>query len=295
MRRLFRAEDNENEFLTNGYTKSLGIDQYQISALQEIYLKLQIKDTIGLGYNVGMNSNIKAKRIEMQSLIIDTIGSTISNLLDKYVPYSATFMNKVNKRHLLIKAHQDFSYTNEIELHSFMCWIPLIDVSFINGALGYISGSHNSCNYTRGFPSPMHPTPVLVHQVELMKFFKIVPMKKGEAIFFNHKTIHGSFPNVSGFDRLAVGVNFIKKGVSPLAYIFNPEFNGKKIDEYEVYSNFITHFSKTELQMQYSSGKINIPYDKIDTKEWTSPDLSYHNLLSSLNLKEGDANSLTVS
>ncbi|MFN8276304.1 MAG: phytanoyl-CoA dioxygenase family protein [Chitinophagales bacterium] len=274
MGRLFKSEVHEQAFVNSGFTIAGGIDEFQIQALYEIYNKLQIADDIGLGYNVGMNSRIREKRIAMQRAIIETIGDTIANQLDGYKPYSATFMNKEHKKHLLIKAHQDFSYTDENQYPSFMCWIPLLDVNLQNGALGYIPSSHMHLTYPRAFPSPLQPTPVTEHQVSLMKYFNIMPMKKGEAIFFNHRTIHGSFPNVSGKERLAVGINFVKKETTPLAYIFNPQSKGAEIDLYEVDSQFITDFTNSMLHEQYQSGKIQIPYKKVNTIRWPYPDLS---------------------
>lgn len=281
--KLFKDLNIDAEFNSRGFVKCGKIDKDTLQKLIDLNQKLNIPDYFGLGYNVGMNSNIYELRKNMQEGIINIVAPYVVTLLDDYIPYSATFHNKDTTKNLFVPAHQDFSYTREPDFPSVMCWIPLVDVTIENAAIGFIPKSHLFYDYIRAFPFPLAKTPVTENEIRLMKYFEIVPMNAGDIIFFNHKTIHGSFANNSRAERPAAGLSFVKNGEKILQYIFNPKTDGKTILVYEVERDFIARNNNLVLNKMYSNGDMQLSEKLVGEIGYVSADTSWESIERKLN------------
>jgi hypothetical protein len=108
--------------------------------------------------------------------------------------------------------HNDWSIVDETKYDSINVWIPLQDTTPENGALWVLKGSHRIDLPIRGggallpdftaFAEPLKP------------YCKPIAAKAGEAILFYHKTIHGSYPNATGADRVVSTFSVIPKQAS---------------------------------------------------------------------------------
>jgi hypothetical protein len=80
------------------------------------------------------------------------------------------------------------------------CWIALADANETNGCMTIIPGSHLG---------PLRPHPHLGRAVvppeELAKSIS-VPLRKGGALLFNGRLLHGAHPNASNQDRRNISV-----------------------------------------------------------------------------------------
>jgi hypothetical protein len=262
-------------FFKNGYVKYGRIDDYILNEIIQLNKKLSIPDYFGCGFNVGMNSDIKELRKAMQDEIKQLIEPYTTQLLNEYESYTASFLNKLPRKDCFVIAHQDFTYTDETQYPSFMCFIPLVDTTIHNAALGFIPGSHNYYDYIRAFPFPGVPTPVTENCTALMPYFDIINMKAGEMVFFSHNTIHGSFSNYSGSPRPAVGLSFIHKNTSPYLFIHNPKTNGKTILKYEVDNYFLVEYNNPAIKAMYESGNAHFPYPLLDEIVYNEPETGW--------------------
>ncbi len=275
---------NANDFLSKqGFVKHGKINNTAIEQLIQLNEKLKIKNSLDTGYNVSMNIYDKELRKVIQGKIIEIVAPFALDLLIDCVPYAATTHNKVANKNILVPAHQDFSYTNEQNIPPIMCWIPLVNVDIKNAALGFIPKSHLLYNYICAFPFPFAKTPITENSTRLMNYFDIIKMEAGEMVFFNHNIIHGSFPNYTNKDRLAVGLKFTKKEEKIYTYIHNPKTYGKTILKYEVERDFIAENNNTSLFKMYNDGTIMLSEKLIDEFDYQILDPSWNKLELKLN------------
>lgn len=271
---LINSEANDR-FNKYGYSRIGNISKEVVDELVHLNNQLSIPDYFNCGFNVGMNTDIKSLRKSMQDQLYKILSFIPQTYLNEYEIYTASFLNKLPREDCFVIAHQDFTYTDELLYPSFMCFIPLVDTTIKNGALGFIPESHNFFDYIRAFPFPQIPSPVTENSIDLMQYFDILELKAGELVFFTHNTIHGSFSNYSDELRPAIGLSFIKKGVNPNLFIHNPKTNGKTLLKYEVDKYSLVEFNNPCLKQMYASGQIDLPYKLLDEIEYKFPETSW--------------------
>jgi ectoine hydroxylase-related dioxygenase (phytanoyl-CoA dioxygenase family) len=135
--------------------------------------------------------------------------------------------------------HQDWTVVDETEFASITCWVPLIDTTTQNGAFQVIEGSHLFSDALRG-PS----LPVAFEGQDLSCFLKTIPLKKGEAIIFNHALIHASHSNLSEKERVAVTFGLTHKDASLLMY-YQKE-NG--VEQWQMPDNMFLEYPKVRFE-----------------------------------------------
>ncbi|WP_293355774.1 MULTISPECIES: phytanoyl-CoA dioxygenase family protein [unclassified Microcoleus] len=127
-----------------------------------------------------------------------------------------TFVNKkANEFDRGVELHQDPSFSDETSLQTLGIWCPLIDVNEQNGCFYTVPKSHLlnlKPRFSREFPYSQET-------LSLMKqdYLASVPMKAGQALIYNNRLFHGSFPNITDNERLAV-ICFIIPKDSPVYF-----------------------------------------------------------------------------
>lgn len=96
--------------------------------------------------------------------------------------------------------HNDWSVVDESQYLSINVWMPLQDTSPDNGGLWVIKGSHKMNLPIRGGGALLPDFSGVAE--ELKPYCTPVNAKAGEAVLFYHKTIHGSYRNTTGADRV---------------------------------------------------------------------------------------------
>jgi hypothetical protein len=162
----------------------------------------------------------------------------------------------------------DDEHTDEEIYNCVNVWIPLIDVDAENGALYLLEGSHTIKLPPRGIGLPFA-------YIELQDFIEQrstpLPMKVGQALFFNPRLIHGSGFNLSDQDRPAIVVGLIPKQ-APLYVLMRHD--GLEQGFYEKFSIEEDFFFEVEIgkrpQFAKSLGVFKFPeltYNKEDIKK----------------------------
>lgn len=138
---------------------------------------------------------------KVNDLILSVAKDEIKNHLIDYEILFSNFLLKKAVDQSESDPHQDVTLVDESKFLSFSIWIALTNTSPANGCLRMLNYSHKMPGGIRPNPSyPWRYRDVIPHiQSSLIDY----PMKKGEAILFAHSTIHASYPNLSGVDRLA--------------------------------------------------------------------------------------------
>jgi hypothetical protein len=156
----------------------------------------------------------------------------------------------------IVPPHQDWTFAdNEGEYSSVTCWITLVDTTLENGYMGVVKGSHTMLNNLRASPSPQIPTPLMDHMFPLFPYMEMYEMKAGEALIFDHRTFHGSTPNVTDSPRIAIGLGFTQKDATICHYTL--KMNGKKdtLLKYYVDDDFLLKYDNSLLSRMYDKGE----------------------------------------
>ncbi len=139
--------------------------------------------------------------------LVTYLSKNLQNTFIEFQPIFANFMVKEGGGNNPMPLHADWTYVEEDQLQSFAVWIPLVDVTLANGTIGVIPYSHDFSNKIRG-PRIMQWEPPIGERI-INEFGKLIPMKKGNALIYNHRTLHYSLPNYSKTVRPAINISMV--------------------------------------------------------------------------------------
>lgn len=173
-----------------------------------------------------------------------------------------------------IDIHQDWSFVNEHEgFKSYTVWTALHDIDNNNGGLYVIPKSHRITNYPRKVPVSLHTTPLKLFEKELKGWALPIFLKKGQAIIYDHRTLHGSFPNTSQKERVVVGFSITHIDSELQLYYTNPVDNKDKLYSYAK-SFFLEKNNSYSFEQAYEDAKI--PSGLVFKRDITKPEQDYN-------------------
>jgi hypothetical protein len=195
------------------------------------------------------------------------IAPRVAELMPGYATCVRHFIVKRGHPHAQSLAlHQDFNFVDQTVNRAVHVWITLVDVDEHNGCLTVLPGSHLLTHHISAMG--LNATPYEPYRDVLEADCRIgVPMKAGEALFFDERTLHGSYPNKSPDLRIAAGAVFLPKGVRQRLYVTDADEPGL-LDILEVESETSLDYS-TVMRPPYPEG-----FQKIGTVEYTARPLS---------------------
>lgn len=178
----------------------------------------------------GFYATAHSSDIPFRNKMNDKIKSVFQSSIDSYFvnceALGGSFVVKTKSQTERLHPHQDWNIVDENKYRSFNIWVPLVDLSEKNGAICVLPESHLwGLNY-RGPNIPDKRAD------QLEKFWgemKTLHMQAGEALIYDHRLYHASFPNKTDKYRLA-SVFGIKPKTAEMYYYYGTE---KSIDVYE--------------------------------------------------------------
>jgi hypothetical protein len=180
----------------------------------------------------GIYATAHEKNLELRKLIFDEIDAAfdqpIKSTFNQITPLGGSFVVKYPGEKSHLEAHQDWSHVDEDKYRSFNLWVPLTDLNQDNGAIMVMPKSHLWLKKTFrhvSIPSAYNKVKNLIWDNMIV----LDNMKKGDALFYDHRLLHGSFQNNTKKPRLAIAFGTIEKGAQLKIY-WNE--NGK-IEEYD--------------------------------------------------------------
>lgn len=274
MEPLFLDSENQKFFEENGYLKLPALDENDVQVLRDFLGELGLKDELGYGFHVGMDNPDK----EIVSRMMEKIQSTVlpkvqPNMVDAQI-FTASYVLKDQNPKGVVPPHQDWSFVEDETRHcSVTCWIPLQDVDIENGCIGVIKGSNRFFDSERPSPSPQVPTPLAKHMYTIFPYLQLLPMKAGEALFFDNRTIHASPPNTSDAPRLAVGLGFTQKEAEIRHYYMKPGTNDTLL-KYKIDPEFFKKYDNAGLSKMYDRGELIEGYELAGEQPYKWEDLT---------------------
>lgn len=194
-------------------------------------------------------------RKQVDALLKQVIAPKLKNLLRGYRPLFGSFVVKPMADGGIMPMHSDWQYTNE-DQPSFGVWVPLVPVNKENGALVMVPGSHRHATMLRG-----QNTQNVYSIIEpLLKADRVVTLEQpaGEAVIFDHRTIHGSGQNYTLQPRLAVAITMAPIDADLVHLYRNPAIHApNQMGKYIVPEDFYLNYDLTKPpHNQYKVGDI---------------------------------------
>lgn len=208
-------EDELNEhFCSKGYVIADFIPPSILKELQLFYKKNSPENIEGF-HTTHFSKNTEYKKI-INDGILAILRPTIENILYDHVAIFANFMIKDGHGQNAMPLHADWTYVEEPHDISLSMWIPLVDTNIQNGCLGIIPYSQYLSSAIRG-PRIIQSYPESEKKL-INKMGKLLPLKSGQAIFYDHRLLHYSTPNSSNEPRPAINISIVPKNRNIIHY-----------------------------------------------------------------------------
>jgi hypothetical protein len=168
----------------------------------------------------------------------------VGGLLPEYDMAFGNFMVKEGGGNNPMPLHADWTYVDEQQHTSMAIWLPLVDTDAGNGCLGLIPYSQHLTHHLRG--PRIKQCEYGIHEVLINSAGKLIPLKAGGAIIYNHKLLHYSLPNNSGSVRPALNLSLTPRNTTIVHYTM-PE-GKEQVQKYEVPDfDFFIHYDNFQV------------------------------------------------
>ncbi len=256
MKPIFKDGNVQAQFDKEGYALVDMLDEAEVKELREFYASLNNNHIPSYGFHVSLDNSDSGFVERVLSKIKATVKQKADTVFDNYKIFTTSFVVKEKNPISIVPPHQDWSFTKESDgFVSATVWVALVDTDMQNGAMGVLLGSNKFFSHTRPSPAPEFKAPMDPHVFAIFPYLKLIPMKAGQALIFDNKTIHASPPNVSDNVRLAVGFGVTQADAPLRHYYLKPGSNNKTILVYDIDDYFFTHYNNGKLLELYKQGK----------------------------------------
>ncbi|MCC6582404.1 MAG: phytanoyl-CoA dioxygenase family protein [Chitinophagales bacterium] len=255
MYNIFNDPQQQVAFENDGFTTLKGLlNETEIEELKNIYYqytKGNVENSI-YGMYVSIDEADEQKKLEMMLSIQQFLKPKLGKYLHSIKCHLGSFLVKVPNPHSYTYPHQDWLFIDneKPDLFSATIWVSLEDIDVSTGSLGFIKGSHKFLNNIIGSPSPEIITATMGHEALLLSYLTFPPVKKGDALIFNNKTVHAAFPNKTDKQRIAAGIGITPEPAVLYHYHLNPN-NPKRIFKLTVDEAFFHTYGNDSLRKCY--------------------------------------------
>lgn len=202
---MFRDDALQRDFESRGFVTVPLLSPAEAAPLRErvlaVYEARDVSaDAAGVkqGYHVSALHPDPACRRAADAVVRDVVVERLTEILSGYRYAFGSFVIK-RPGDGLLDVHRDWNLTADPEETALNCWMPLVNVTDANGALGLIAGSHHA------LPGNIAGLGVPVffgeYAPNLKRASQITPLRAGEAVIFDLRVLHWSTGNSTGEPR----------------------------------------------------------------------------------------------
>jgi ectoine hydroxylase-related dioxygenase (phytanoyl-CoA dioxygenase family) len=258
-RPVFRDKELQKSFDSKGFVTLPFLQPEEIAHLRALFTSLIGDDVSNTDY--GMYISLEERDHKLKSLLIEKLSSFLAPIAQQHFvdckPHLGSFLVKAPGPNSFTYPHQDWTFVEGPDSRSLTVWIALVDTDEHNGALGFVSGSQYFFDKPVGSPSPDYKTFTQGHEATLYEYLEFVPLRAGQAIAFDNRTIHGAPPNLSGQNRVAVAIGMTPQE-SPLYHYYllpsSKAGNSRRIAKIKVDRQFFQRYSVASLKELFDRG-----------------------------------------
>ncbi len=278
MNKVFKNIQEQSQFELNGYVNIPLLDSETCANLLNYYnnikSKVDVKNSV-YGIYVSLDDKDRAFKDETMLYIQESIQPKLDNLLENYKVHLGGFIIKQSDSFSYTYPHQDWTFVDNKNLDDFSAtiWISLEDQTPETGSLGFVNGSHKFLDGIVGSPSSVFINSTQGHEDLLFQYLNFPTVKAGDGLVFNNKCAHGANPNLSGKDRIIVGIGITPKDANLYHYFLQPGTTNQVL-KLKVGEDFFMDYMNDDLINTYMQGNIPQNCEVVDQFEFTNKKLS---------------------
>jgi hypothetical protein len=158
----------------------------------------------------------KRSRYLTHEKIQAVMSGKLSSIMPGYRMLYSCFITKRRSWGGKIYPHIDWQFVEEPDAAAFNVWMPLKRTGRLNGGMWVVPGSHQYTNAKRG-PNIELPIPE-----KWLQNKKQIKLNAGEALVYDTRLIHGSFPNLVPGKRIALASILVPSNVPVIHHFKDP-------------------------------------------------------------------------
>ncbi len=256
LRTSFNDTDLQNEFVINGFVKVPLLNAEEVNRLISIHEELPSSDLETTFYTTHWSRDMQhRKNVDMS--VRPLLQGAVLPYLKEHKACVGIFLVKRPGEDGEFHVHQDWTLVEESMFRGITVWVALCDTDIDNGCLHVVPKSHLYCNNIRGenIEPPTHHIKSFIES----DYCVPIPMKAGEAIFFDHRLLHYSPPNRTLQTRVSVGLVVIPQETTLIHY-------NRRNEQDELVTKYIAN---DDFLLEMGLGQLNPEkYDKVKEFEY---------------------------
>lgn len=243
-RTIFRYQSLNDRFNKEGYITLPLLNEEQLHNLFNLLNELKAKSdntkvNVSTSYELSFFNENKELKKDILEKIYTFFKPILDNILDDYTPI---IINLFNKKPTTgeVPLHQNWTFVDESKYTSVSVWIPLCDVSKVNGTLEVSPGTHNTLTAYR---SPSIPWVFKGLEKKIIDNYMVpLNLKVGQVAILDDAILHYSGVNKSPNDRGTI--QLIMKPTEAKAIHYYCDKNvPNELEVFEVNEDFFTKFN----------------------------------------------------
>jgi hypothetical protein len=263
MKDIFKDPAQQAQFEADGYIVFDLLSEAEVVHLREFYHSHTPVEKPAYGFHVSLDDKNRDQAALVTEELYRLMTPKLEVLFQDYQVFTASFVIKETNPKGVVPPHQDWTFVDESQYWSATLWTPLVDVDMDNGCLGVVKGSHKFWNWARCSPSPQFKTPLGEHMFTIFPYLQLVPLKAGQSIMFDNRTIHGSPPNTTPEARLAAGIGVTHKDAQLFHHYLLPNTKPETIEVYAMDRGFFKAYNNGSLSDLHNAGGKPEGYDAV--------------------------------
>ena len=226
----------DQRLLKEGYVVVPFLTPNQVEKLKDFFYKNHQNEI------PGFYASAHSKDLAFRNRMNEKIKSAYADAIEKYFSnceaLGGSFVVKTKNQNEILQPHQDWNIVNEKKYRSFNIWVPLVDLTEENGAIRVLPKSHLWGENYRG---PNIPDSRQDELAAIWEKMETLLMTAGEALIYDHRLYHASYPNIKDEFRLAC-VFGIKPAEADMFYYYGRE------KDIEIYKSNVAFFMEGNIQ-----------------------------------------------
>jgi hypothetical protein len=233
-----QLKDNKHQIALQGRGYLVFKDFFNpetISQLNHLHSLHKHEGANDIGMFMSAYSSDVAYRKEIHRAIGGIIETELDKIFSQYKPILYNFVIKESRPSHSLDLHQDMALIDENKSSSINVWICTMDTGIENGPVHLVPKTQYIFPPFRSLYTEIDIADV---QETFLKYALPVCLKQGDLLIFDSRLIHGSLPNTSGKDRVAV-VGHICPDDAQFTMVINSPGSNEDFD--------LVHFEREDL------------------------------------------------
>lgn len=255
MKQLFKDAERQAEFERDGYTVLDLLSPDEVAHLAAFYHGHAPAEKPSYGFHVSLDDKDRSQSNAVTEELYRLLTPRVAEHFQDFQIFTSSFVIKEPNPKGVVPPHQDWTFVDESQYWSATLWTPLVDVDMDNGCLGVVKGSHRYFDWPRLSPSPQFKTPLGEHMFTIFPYLTLVPLRAGQSIVFDNRTLHASPPNTTDKPRLAAGIGVTHRDAQLYHHYLLPGTEGMRVAQYKIEREFFLQYNNGSLSDLHNAGK----------------------------------------